>query len=112
MERKKKNEAPHWVTSGVFFNEVDVMEAVQRITESNQSGVPVQHIKTTIQETDLEKVQQLEQEVAFLKEAIEQMDERMKLVTLEHKRERERLYQMVMLLKQEWERARDEHHHR
>lgn len=110
MEKKRKQENSHWTIPGIFFGEVEVMDAVQRIATQPQQAEWSGKVSLPVQET--ENVQELKTQISSLKNTIDQVEERLKMMQVEHKRERERLYQMVLLLKQEWERARDEHRHR
>ncbi|MGO0061063.1 hypothetical protein ACTID9_13770 [Brevibacillus fluminis] len=114
MEKKRKQESSHWTIPGVFYGEVEAMDAVQRVPavvaqQEEWTGGAAHPVMETAKS---EEMAALVAEVALLKDTLKQFEDRLKVVQLEHKRERERLYQMVLLLKQEWERARDEHRYR
>lgn len=113
MEKKRRQESSHWTIPGVFYGEVEAMDAVQRVTALPQQEELSGRVSHPVMETGkTQELSTMAAEIELLKSTLGQVEERLKLVQLEHKRERERLYQMVLLLKQEWERARDEHRHR
>lgn len=113
MEKKRRQDSSHWTTPGVFYGEVEAIDAVQRVTDLPRQAEWSGPVSLPVVQTDKAvEMAELTAEIATLKSSLDQLEERLKTVQIEHRRERERLYQMVLLLKQEWERARDEYRHR
>lgn len=108
MEKRKRIESPHWVTPGVFSGNYTVEEAVERVTTSKQLDAPVQSIDDSLWK---ERMQMLESRLAELTQALTTWENRWKTMEAENKKERQYLYQVVLSLKKEWEKERDEHRH-
>jgi len=108
MEKRKRLETSHWVTPGVFSGHYTVEEAVERITTVKQT-------EQTAQKADdvawKERLLLLESRLTEVTEALAEWEKRWKQMEQVNQKERQYLYQVVLSLKQEWERARDEHRH-
>ena len=141
MEKRKKWDLPHWVTPGVFSGHYVVDEAVERITivkpvekaaeepttEIQQEEINVEGstpkqpelvleptFEIIMRETDVatsEELENLEREVASLKEELASWENRWKEFEESQKKEMQYLYQVVLSLKKEWEIERNEHRH-
>jgi acetyl-CoA carboxylase alpha subunit len=106
VEKRKRMENPHWVTPGVFSGSFAVEEAVERIT-----SIKLPEARTEDETPWKERVEKLEAQLSQLTEALSSWEERWKAMEAEHKKEREYLYQVVLSLKKEWEKERDDHRH-
>jgi hypothetical protein len=108
VEKRKRLETNHWVTPGVFSGHYTVDEAVERITT-------VKQMETTAHTVDdsawKERLELLESRVIELTQALAAWENRWKEMEVENKKERQYLYQVVLSLKKEWEKERDEYRH-
>ncbi|USG63462.1 hypothetical protein NDK47_14880 [Brevibacillus ruminantium] len=106
MDKRKKGEGSHWITPipGLFSGEIMVEEAVERVTSIKREEV----VMTTDGAQWRLRAEEMQQELAALKEKVTRWEEQFKALQDEQKREREYLYQVVLSLKQEWERERSE----
>jgi flagellar motility protein MotE (MotC chaperone) len=116
VEKRKRGEPPHWVMPGVFSGHVIVEEAVERVTSVKlpellpfEGQAPNEQVKQPEEPTWKERIEQLEAQVAELKQSLAAWEERFKALEAEQKRDCEYLYQVVLSLKKEWEKERDEH---
>lgn len=105
MEKRKKAEGNHWITPipGVFSGQFVVEEAVERVTSMKRED-----FQTSEGSAGRMQTEQFQQQLDALKEAVARWEERFEKLQEEQKREREYLYQVVLSLKQEWERERNE----
>ncbi|GED52680.1 hypothetical protein EDM54_17585 [Brevibacillus borstelensis] len=106
MEKRKKGETTHWIMPGVFSGEFVVDEAVERVQLKKLGDQ-----RDAAEALWKERAEEIQKELAALKEAVSRWEERFKVLQEEQKREREYLYQVVLSLKQEWERERNENRH-
>jgi septal ring factor EnvC (AmiA/AmiB activator) len=106
VEKRKRVENPHWVTPGVFSGSFVVEEAVERITSIKQPEAC-----TSDDATWKERLEELEAQLAKLTKSLSSWEERWRAMEAEQKKEREYLYQVVLSLKKEWEKERDENRH-
>ncbi|MEJ8544815.1 hypothetical protein [Brevibacillus borstelensis] len=106
MEKRKKGENTHWIMPGVFSGEFVVEEAVERVQLKKQED----H-RAVVEALWREQSAEIQHELAAIKEELTRWEERFKALQEEQKREREYLYQVVLSLKQEWERERNENRH-
>jgi hypothetical protein len=130
VEKRKRGEPPHWVMPGVFSGHVIIEEAVERVTsvklpellpfegpaskeriEQPEEPLWKERIEQPEEPLWKERIEQLEAQVAALRESLAAWEERFKALEAEQKRECEYLYQVVLSLKKEWEKERDEHRH-
>jgi flagellar motility protein MotE (MotC chaperone) len=118
VEKRKRGEPPHWVMPGVFSGHVIIEEAVERVTSVKlpellpfEGPASKERIEQPEEPLWKERIEQLEAQVAGLRESLAAWEERFKALDAEHKRECEYLYQVVLSLKKEWEKERDEHRH-
>jgi len=115
MEKRKKGELPHWVMPGVFSGPVVAEEAVERMNPAKRMEITVAIPATGDRKEELEdltrQLQKLEAELEELKEALSGWVKRVEEMERDQAKERQHLYQVVLALKKEWERNRDEHRH-
>jgi flagellar motility protein MotE (MotC chaperone) len=118
VEKRKRGEPPHWVMPGVFSGHVIIEEAVERVTSVKlpellpfEGPASKERIEQPEEPLWKERIEQLEAQVAALRESLAAWEERFKALEAAQKRECEYLYQVVLSLKKEWEKERDEHRH-
>ena len=115
MEKRKKWEVPHWVMPGVFSGHYVAEEAVERVSTAKPIEITVPIPTAADKKAELEaltlQVQKLEEELHELKGVLASWEKRYQEMEQEQSKERQHLYQVVLALKKEWERDRDEHRH-
>jgi hypothetical protein len=106
VEKRKVIVNPHWVTPGVFSGSFVVEEAVERTTT-----IKLTEASAADETPWKERLEKLEAQLAHLTETLSSWEEHWKAMEAEQKKEREYLYQVVLSLKKEWEKERNEHRH-
>ncbi|WP_400163736.1 hypothetical protein ACAF76_011745 [Brevibacillus sp. TJ4] len=112
MEKRKKWEVQHWITPGVFSGHYVAEEAVERIStaQSLEISVPIPQANEKKEELEAlrQQVHTLQAELREVKELLDRWEKKSAELEAEHAKERQHLYQVVLSLKQEWEKERNE----
>ncbi len=106
MDKRKRQDRMQWVTPGVFTGGT----ALQHIVEHISVTKPLD--KKESQSYPLEKGEELEEKVERLEAQLKEWEQRWIKQMRIAQQERERLQQLVLLLKKEWEMERDEYRDR
>ncbi len=97
MEKRRKGDQVQWITPGAFCGIVEADDAVQRISATQETGSQIN------QDQVQEKIHQLENQLAAMQASLAEWEKKFQKAEAEHKKEREHLYQVVLMLKREWE---------
>jgi len=103
-KRKRSEQHAHWITPGVFSGRIQVQEAIGKTTaihKEEQTERAEEPTTASFPPEAEEQIKSLQLELAEWKKRVQQLEQKFA-------KERDYLYQLVLLLKREWEEYRNE----